>query len=117
MAGYFGVNGAPDAGDHGGAAWLWAGPPDRTDQRRCFRAELRHALSRVAEAGAGGSDCFRVGRFGEQPEGEILQPDTRREEAACQRAPRMGADNRNPGTLSRAGGGSMMITLRRWLQK
>ena len=55
---------------------------DRGDESRQAHAELRHALSRAAQARAGRLHQGRVGRVGEQSAREILPAHGGREEAA-----------------------------------
>ena len=58
--------------DHGAAAWIRDCPAHRADQRESSLVELWDAVSGAVEAGAGRGDRVGVGRFGEQPQSEVL---------------------------------------------
>ena len=66
---------------------------EQTSGNKLLR-QLRHALSGAAEARAGGLHRVRVGRVRQQPPGEVLPADARRQEAGRARGAGMGADDR-----------------------
>ena len=65
--------------------------------------QLRHALSRAAQARAGRGDRLRVGRLRQQSPGEVLSAHTGRPETGRSCRARVGSGHRHPRALPRAG--------------
>src|SRR6185369_3883062 len=72
-------------------------------------------LSIAAEVGAGRLDRLRMGRLGEQPQGEVLQAHSLGPETTRKRSKRVEPDHRNRRTVLRHPGGTVMRKLRAWL--
>src|SRR5580692_1080822 len=70
-----GLDGAEDPRSAGVAAWVWRRAAHRADQRRPAFGQSGHAVSRPAEAGAGGRHRLGVGPFGKQSQGALLSAD------------------------------------------
>src|SRR5438132_989389 len=99
LAGNAGADGAQNAGDHGFAARLRDRAAHRADQRRPPRRELWNPLSGSAQVGAGGIHLRGVGRFRQQPQGQVLLADARRTETSAAGGAAMGRDDdHSPGT-------------------
>src|SRR6266550_1715097 len=99
LARHPGIDGAEDAAGSGAIARLRDCAPDRTDQRRPAGGELRHAISRPAQAGAGGLHFLRVGHLRQQSQSEVLQADARRAQTIGEGSARVGANHGNSGAV------------------
>ena len=84
----------------GPAARLRYRAADRADQRAPPLAQLRNALPRPAQARAGGLRHVRMGRLGQQPQGEVLPAHPGRAEATRQGSARVGAHDRRSSPAS-----------------
>src|SRR5438874_657739 len=83
LAGYPGPDDSQDSGSTGADARLRDRAAHRANQWRPAFRQLWNAVSGAAEAGAGGMYLVRVGRFGQQPQGEVLQAQTGRAQRAA----------------------------------
>src|SRR5260370_32386674 len=111
MAGHTGFDGAEDLGVDGAAAWVRHSAADRADQRRSPAPQLRHPIPGAAQTGAGGLHRVRMGRLGQQSQGQVLQADAGGSRAAETGSKGVERDGRHHRSIFDPGEGGVMRKL------
>src|SRR5450432_2257655 len=112
VAGHARPDDSEDAPRDRSAARVRHRPPAGASERTGASFERRHGVHLALAFAAGGMDCGGVGRFREQPEGEVLFDYEERPETAGEGDGGLGADFRSDRPRAAARGPEVMIRRR-----